>query len=139
MTTAGRIAIAGAGSIGCYVGGMLAAAGRDVAMLARPRVIAEIQQHGLRLSAVGGHERVVPAQRLAFSEHPDVMNSAAVVLVAVKSADTADIADLIAHHAPSDAVVVSLQNGVGNTAVLRERLPGRQILGGVVPFNVIAP
>ena len=37
-----------------------------------------------------------------------------------------------------DVVVVSLQNGVGNTAVLRDRLPGRRVLGGMVPFNVIA-
>ena len=36
------IGIAGAGSIGCFVGGMLAAGGRHVALLARPRVIAEI-------------------------------------------------------------------------------------------------
>ena len=61
------------------------------------------------------------------------------VLVTVKSADTAGMADLIARHAPADAVVVSLQNGVGNVAVLRERLPGRRVLGGMVPFNVVAP
>jgi len=60
------------------------------------------------------------------------------VLVTVKSADTAEIADMIAKHAPSDAVVVSLQNGVGNVSVLRERLPGRRVLAGMVPFNVIA-
>jgi 2-dehydropantoate 2-reductase len=46
--------------------------------------------------------------------------------------------DIIARHAPSDAVIVSLQNGVGNAAVLRDRLPGRRVLGGMVPFNVIA-
>ena len=48
------------------------------------------------------------------------------------------MADIIARHAPSDAVIVSLQNGVGNVAVLRDRLPGRRVLGGMVPFNVIA-
>ena len=60
------------------------------------------------------------------------------MLVTVKSADTAAMADIIARHAPPDAVIVSLQNGVGNAAVLRHRLPGRRVLGGMVPFNVIA-
>jgi ketopantoate reductase len=64
--------------------------------------------------------------------------TAGVVLVTVKSADTAAMADIIARHAPSDAVIVSLQNGVGNAAVLRHRLPGRRVLGGMVPFNVMA-
>lgn len=134
-----RIAVAGAGSIGCFVGGMLAAAGRDVAMLARPRVIAEIQAHGLRLTGVGGPDRYVPAQQLTLSDEAAILHGAAVILVAVKSADTAGIADLIARHAAEDAVVVSLQNGVGNVAVLRERLPGRRVLGGMVPFNVTTP
>ena len=40
-------------------------------------------------------------------------------------------------HSP-DVVIVSLQNGVGNMAMLRNRLPGRRVLGGMVPFNVIA-
>ena len=31
-----------------------------------------------------------------------------------------------------------MQNGVGNVGVLRERLPGRIVLGGMVPFNVIS-
>src|SRR6202022_1907921 len=61
------------------------------------------------------------------------------VLVTVKSADTAAIADVIARHAPADATIVSLQNGVGNLSVLRERLPGRRVLAGMVPFNVVAP
>ena len=42
------IAIAGAGSIGCYVGGCLALAGRQVILLARPRIDAALRQGGLR-------------------------------------------------------------------------------------------
>ena len=49
------------------------------------------------------------------------------------------MADVIAKHAPEDAVIVSLQNGVSNLALLREKLPGRRVLGGMVPYNVIAP
>jgi 2-dehydropantoate 2-reductase len=130
--------VAGAGSIGCIVGGMCAAAGRRVALLARPRVIQEIEGRGLRLTSFEGLDRQIAAKQLTLSDDSRIFSDAGVVLVSVKSADTAEVADLIARHAPADAVVVSLQNGVGTVSVLRERLPGRGVLGGMVPFNVIA-
>ena len=132
------IGVAGAGSIGCFVGGMLAVAGRRVALLARPRVIQEIEGNGLRLTSFEGLDRKVASNTLTLSEDPRIFGDAAAVLVTVKSADTAEIADVIGKVAPADAVIVSLQNGVGNVSVLRERLPGRRVLAGMVPFNVIA-
>src|ERR1700682_606817 len=132
------IGVPGAGSIGCFVGGMFAASGRRVSLLARPRVIREIEGNGLQLTSFEGLARNIASSALALSEDPGVLGDAAVVLVTVKSADTAEMADLIASHAPADAVIVSLQNGVGNVPVLRERLPGRRVLAGMVPFNVIA-
>src|SRR5260221_5606400 len=50
------IGVAGAGSIGCFVGGMYAAAGRRVALLARPRVVEVIEAHGIRLTRFCGLE-----------------------------------------------------------------------------------
>ncbi|WLB89628.1 2-dehydropantoate 2-reductase [Bradyrhizobium japonicum] len=131
------IVVAGAGAIGCFVGGMLAAAGRRVALLVRPRVKTEIERFGLLLTDFDGSEKRLGAGQLALSEDPSIFHSAGVVLT-VKSADTAAVAEQIAQHAPEDAVIVSLQNGVGNVAVLRERLGGRRVLAGMVPFNVIA-
>jgi 2-dehydropantoate 2-reductase len=132
-------AIAGAGSIGCFVGGMYAAAGRRVALLARPRVIEAIKTNGLRLTSFDGFERNIAFNQLTMSEDLAILSDAGAVLVTVKSADTAAVADAIARHAPADAVIVSLQNGVGNLSVLRQRLPGHRVLGGMVPFNVVAP
>jgi 2-dehydropantoate 2-reductase len=132
------IGIAGAGSIGCFVGGMYAAAGYRVALLARPRVIDEIETNGLLLSSFEGFERNLTASQLTLSEDPSILGDAGAVLVTVKSADTGAVADAIARHAPPDAVIVSLQNGVGNVPVLRQRLPGRRVLAGMVPFNVVA-
>jgi 2-dehydropantoate 2-reductase len=132
------IGIAGAGSIGCFVGGMLAAGGRRVALLTRPRVIAEIQAGGLRLTSFEGLDRTIAADQLTLSDDPSIFNDVGAVLVTVKSADTADMADIIARHAPADAVIVSLQNGIGNVGVLRARLPGRRVLAGMVPFNVVS-
>jgi 2-dehydropantoate 2-reductase len=132
------IVVAGAGAIGCFVGGMLAAAGRRVALLVRPRVKTEIERFGLLLTDFDGSEKKLNAGQLALSENPAILHSAGIVLVTVKSADTDAVADQIAQHAPEDAVIVSLQNGIGNVAVLRERLGGRRVLAGMVPFNVIA-
>jgi len=138
MNSGRTIGIAGAGSIGCFVGGMLAAGGRRVALLARPRVIGEIEANGLRVTSFEGADQTIAAGALTLSDNPSIFGEAGVVLVTVKSADTAEMADVIARNAPSDVIVVSLQNGVGNAAVLRDRLPGRRVLGGMVPFNVVA-
>lgn len=132
------IVVAGAGAIGCFVGGMLASSGRPVTLLVRPRVKTEIERFGLRLTDFDGSEKAIDSGRVALSADASIFHGAGIVLVTVKSADTADVADMIAQHAPPDAVVISLQNGVGNVAVLRERLGGRRVLAGMVPFNVIA-
>jgi 2-dehydropantoate 2-reductase len=139
MTVAQQsVCIAGAGSIGCFVGGLLAAGGHRVSLLARPRIIAEIEAHGLTVTSLEGLSHRLDAASVALSAEPDILGAADVILVTVKSADTADIAGLIARYARSDATVVSLQNGVGNVDVLRQALPGRKVLAGMVPFNVIA-
>jgi 2-dehydropantoate 2-reductase len=138
MNISRTIGVAGAGSIGCFVGGMLVAGGRRIALLARPRVIAEIEADGLRPTSFEGFDRIIDANAFTLSDDPSIFADAGVVLVTVKSADTSDMADIIARSAPPDVVVVSLQNGVGNVEVLRNRLPGRRVLGGMVPFNVIA-
>ncbi|WP_063992500.1 2-dehydropantoate 2-reductase [Bradyrhizobium sp.] len=137
MMTDRPIVVAGAGAIGCFVGGTLAAGGRRVALLVRPRVKSEIERFGLLLTDFDGSQKKLGAGRLALSEDPAILHSAGIVLVTVKSADTAGVADQIAQHAPQDAVIVSLQNGVGNVAMLRERLGDRRVLAGMVPFNVV--
>ena len=132
-----RIVIAGAGAIGCFVGGLLAAGGRRVTLLVRPRVAQEIRSHGLTLTDFGGMAVQIGTDRLALSEDPACLARADVVLVTVKSGDTATIAELIDQHAPIKAPVISLQNGLRNGALLQEALPGHDVRGGMVPFNVV--
>ncbi|MBC7609616.1 MAG: 2-dehydropantoate 2-reductase, partial [Polaromonas sp.] len=40
----------GAGTIGCYLGGCLQAAGVEVTFVGRTRTLAALRQHGLHLS-----------------------------------------------------------------------------------------
>ncbi|SFP82602.1 2-dehydropantoate 2-reductase [Mesorhizobium sp. NFR06] len=135
---ASTIAIAGAGSIGCYVGGCLALAGRKVVLLGRGRVVETMRQGGLRVSDLDGRDRRVEAQAISATDDPaTALRDADIILVTVKSGGTAEMAKLIAAHGRPDAVVASLQNGVDNADRLRAGLPGRQVLAGMVMFNVV--
>ncbi|MEM9232719.1 MAG: 2-dehydropantoate 2-reductase N-terminal domain-containing protein, partial [Pseudomonadota bacterium] len=130
------IAIAGAGSIGGYVGGLLALGGHEVRMLARPSMVAQVAA-GLTLTSHDGLQVSLPAGMLLASEEGRTLSGADIILVTVKSGATTEIAELIAREATPGAVVVSLQNGVGNADLLRERLPGFDVRAGMVPFNVV--
>ena len=128
LSDAPQFVVAGAGSIGCFVGGLLAGAGRAVTLLARPRVIADVAAHGLHLTSLDGVDCRVRPSAVRASEDPATLAQAAYILVAVKSTDTARMAELIARHALPGATIVSLQNGVDNVPMLRKCLPGHQVL-----------
>src|SRR6185295_18137879 len=134
-----RIAVAGAGSIGCYVGGCLALAGRDVTLLLRPALAEAIARYGLRVSDLDGVDRVLAPSAVRLATDPAAAFAEAdAILVTVKSGATEAMAGLIAEHAASGVTVVSLQNGVGNVDVLLARLGGMaRVVPGMVPFNVV--
>ncbi len=132
-----KIVVAGAGSIGCYVGGVLARGGRDVTLLLRPGTAEELTKHGLSLTDYDGLDVNLAPDRFAMNVDPACLASADIVLVTVKSGATAEMAGLIAQHAPETAVVVSLQNGMENAQVLRDALPKHDVRAGMVPFNVV--
>ncbi|CDX37597.1 2-dehydropantoate 2-reductase [Mesorhizobium sp. SOD10] len=132
------IAIAGAGSIGCYVGGCLALAGREVAFLGRGRIVEAMRESGFRVSDLDGRDHRIEPQAISASDDPAAaLCGADVILVTVKSGATGEMARLIDAHGRPDAVVVSLQNGVDNADRLRAALPGRRVLAGMVMFNVV--
>ncbi len=132
-----KIVIFGAGSVGAYVGGSLLAAGADVVLIGRARLRERIAREGLSLSDLGGRRMQIAADSVPYVEDAAALADADLILVTVKSADTPAAAKAIARHARPDALVLSLQNGIGNAEVLRVALPGQRILAGMVPFNVV--
>ena len=132
-----HIVVAGAGAIGCFVGGLLATAGHKVTLLARPRIAQEIRTHGLTLTDYAGLACVVAPDALTLSEDPACLAHADIVLVTVKSGGTAQIGRSIAQHAPAEAKIISLQNGTENAQVLRELMLHHDVRAGMVPFNVV--
>jgi len=130
-----KIAIFGAGSIGCYLGGQLAHVGADVVFIGRQRFKSEIEANGLILTHFERDEIALTPDQFTFSLDAKDISSADIILLTTKSQDTLDAALAILPHAKTDAIVISFQNGVSNPDVLRSIL-SQEVLGAVVPFNV---
>ncbi len=132
----GPVLVMGAGAVGCYVGGCLAAAGVPVTFVGRPRVLQALAGHGLTLTDLDGARRVVPAARLSLSEAVPAGMRPALVLLCVKGGATGDAARQLAAALPAGTVVLSLQNGVGNADVASQAAQSLRALPGMVPYNV---
>jgi 2-dehydropantoate 2-reductase len=131
-----RIAIFGSGAVGCYVGGMLQHAGAQVVFIGSERVRMQVAASGLTLSDLGGARvRIAPAH-IDFTLDPRALADASLVLVCVKGGATAQAAEALRLHASAGALVLSLQNGIGNAHILARPNPALTVLGAMVPFNV---
>ena len=133
-----KVTIHGAGSIGCFVGGIWASVGLDVTLIGRAYVGDAIKEQGIRLTDYAGYEEKLSARDIKFSTEPNALEGADIIGLAVKSTGTAAAAAEIDRHAKTGAIVVSLQNGISNVATLRGLLPKQTVLAGMVPFNVAA-
>jgi len=113
-----KIAVMGAGAVGCYYGGMLARAGRSVTLIGRPQHVEAIRRDGLLLDTRTFKEHV----RLEASTEVGAVQGADLILFCVKSTDTEIAAGEMKPHLKPDAIVLTLQNGVDNAERLQARL-----------------
>jgi len=110
-----RVAVFGAGAVGCFYGGMLARAGHDVTLIGRPAHVEAIRKTGLHFEGLQFDEHI----RVAASTGPEAVRGAKLVLFCVKSTDTAQGAAQIAPFLDPGSIVLNLQNGVDNTERIR--------------------
>jgi 2-dehydropantoate 2-reductase len=130
-----RIAVFGAGSVGCFIGGCWAAADLSVSFIGRPKIAHDIRDHGLTLTDYSGWRAELPD--VDYACVPDALSEAEIILVCVKSGSTAEAARDIAEHGRDGAMVISFQNGVSNHDVLKSELGGRfRVVRGMIPFNI---
>jgi len=132
-----RIAVLGAGSIGCFVGGAWQVAGLPVSFIGRPGIAREIGAHGLTLSDYSGWRVAIAPGEIDYRCEPGALAQADLIALCVTSGATGEAARQIAEHGREGATVISLQNGVSNVDVLKSELGGRfTVVRGMVPYNV---
>ena len=126
-----RFVVIGAGAVGGVVGGRMAEHGHDVVLVARGAHREAIAERGLTVEWPEGSVTL----HVPVAAHPAELSfgDGDIVLVAVKSQDTAGVVEALAGSAPPETPIVCVQNGVANEPAFLRRF--ERVLG--VP--VMAP
>jgi 2-dehydropantoate 2-reductase len=123
-----RVAILGAGAMGCVFGAAIAKSGVEVVLLdVDPQVVAAINSNGIALRRDGIDQRI-PA---GASSNPGEVGAVELLIVFVKGFHTRTAALSARSLVTPDSTVVTLQNGLGNGEALADVWPAAQIVVGV--------
>lgn len=130
-------AIVGAGAIGLYYGGRLAAAGEDVRFLLRSD-FEGIRDAGLTVESIDGDFRVEKPQ--IYRDTADI-GPVDVVVVSWKTTANENLKEVLGPLLHEGTVILTLQNGLGNTELLAQLFGASRVLGGLcfVCINRLAP
>jgi 2-dehydropantoate 2-reductase len=123
-----KIAIVGAGAVGSVIGALLARAGKDVTLIARPEHVRAIENQGLWVDGALGEFTVNLKAATELSFRPDL------ALLTVKTQDLQATCQAIRPYVQG-VPVVTLQNGVRSDDIAASCLGQENIVGGVVVFN----
>src|SRR6516225_7068599 len=105
-----RIAVVGAGAVGCYFGGMLARAGAPVTLIGRPQHVEAITRDGLFVDSPHFQQQIP----VSASTQMSAAREAKLILLCVKTPATVEAAKSLAPYLGPGTAVLSLQNGVDN-------------------------
>jgi 2-dehydropantoate 2-reductase len=132
-----RFVVVGAGAVGGVVGGRLAQHGEDVLLVARGEHGRIIGERGLTIESGDGTVVVTPP--VAGSVADVELGSGDVVLLAVKSQDSAAALDEIRATATDDVTIVCLQNGVTNERAALRLFPAIYGVCVMCPAGYLEP
>lgn len=134
-----RFCFLGAGALGTYVGGTLAAAGHQVGFIEQPGIADAIAATGLSVTTAAGVQRVRDV--LLFTDQATALDAAEwdVLVFALKSFDTAAALDSLLSTGRRLPVVLSLQNGVDNEPLIADALGEGQVIAGAVATAIAKP
>ena len=132
-----RIAIVGAGAVGCYYGAILAANGHDVHFLMRSDY-AYVREHGLRVKSIAGDFHL---EHVHCYQSPQEIGPCDLVIIGIKATANEALMSLLPPLLQPGTMILTLQNGLGNEAFLSEHFGSERILGGLcfVCINRTAP
>ena len=121
-----RALVVGAGSVGGYFGGRLAAAGRDVSFLVHQRRAGQLAA-GLTISS-RGQDTVVPVKLITTGEAGEEFE---LILLAVKAYQLDGAIEDLADYVSERTMILPVLNGMKHMDALRARFGTARVIGGV--------
>ncbi len=133
-----RIAIMGAGALGGYFGGRLAAAGNDVTLIARGAHLEAIRTQGLHIHSPKGDLHL---PNIRATDDPADVGPVDVVMFMVKNYDVEAAAEAIKPMLEPDTMVTTFQNGVSAPDRLAAIIGADRVIPGVarIPADIKEP
>lgn len=123
-----KIAIVGAGGLGSKFGAGLARSNEVTLVHHRQEYVDAVNKNGLVVRHRDGSEERL--RQVAATVDPADIQGTDVVVVTVKSYDTATVMAAVGPQLSDDGIAVTLQNGLGNLEAIEAAVgPGRAILG----------
>ena len=123
-----RIAVIGAGAIGCLVAGYLKQREEEVTLVGRGLTVKVIHENGIAISGVRGSSKVSVSIADALNYIPDL------VILTTKTQDIdSALADSV--HLIQNSVLLTTQNGVQADKLAAKYLPAEKIISSIVMFG----
>ncbi len=126
MNSFRKIAVVGAGAVGCYYGAKIAR-DHNVSFLMR-RDLEAVRNKGLKVESADGDFHLPEVK--CFASTTDI-GATDLVIVALKTTANECLPQLIPPLLHERTVILTLQNGLGNEDFLARKFPGNPILGGL--------
>lgn len=132
--------IVGAGAVGGAVASLLAFGGVNAGVLAKASQLDAFRRNGLTLRCGKAVRTARAGDGIAFAAAPEELPAEpALVILAVKSFDTAAVLTQLRGKIPESACILSLQNGVENEARIAEVFPRHTVIAGAICAGLELP
>ncbi|WP_119421177.1 ketopantoate reductase family protein [Desertibaculum subflavum] len=129
-----RIAVMGAGAVGCYFGAFLQRAGYQVSFVGRGAHLSAMRERGLTLTGPRGDIALEPVEA---SDDPRAVAPADIVLLAVKLYDAEAAAEALRPMLKPEGICISLLNGVDGPERIAPILGPARVMGGAAFVSAV--
>jgi 2-dehydropantoate 2-reductase len=128
-----KYAVIGLGAVGTIIGGLLAKSGEKIIFICKKNQVEEIRKKGIKINGINNS---IVLENVQVSSDLSLISDSDVIIICVKSYDTKYLAEELKKFIKKSSVIISLQNGVRNSKILKD-VTGNTVLSGIILFNAL--